>query len=68
MSLMYWQMELYDLHRKFPGDLKWFFHLQNQILFLIIPNISSSLAKQQIRGTKQKQNSIDRIEQGIKVS
>lgn len=43
--------------------------MQNLILFLIIPSISSSLAKQQIeRGTKQKQNSTDSIEQGIKFS
>lgn len=45
------------------------FHLQNQILLLIIPSISSSLAKWQIEaGTKQKQNSIDSIEPGIKIS
>lgn len=45
------------------------FHLQYQILLLIIPSIKSSLAKRQIEGgTKQKQNSIDSIEPGTKIS
>jgi len=43
--------------------------LPNRALFLIIPNITSSVVKQRIQGrTKQEQNSTESIVQGIRIN